>query len=148
MDDDRLVAALRRMWRDRDPVPTGLADDVLVALGTRGLADEYALLTLVEESTQLAGTRGDVGMRILEFRIEDRAVMVRISDTDGGRVRLDGWVSPARSGSARLEWHGGDAETRIEDEGRFAFPALRRGAATLRLELTDDGVLETEQFEL
>lgn len=148
MDDDGLYAALRRMWRDRDPVPENLADDVLVALATRTLADEYALLTLVEESTELVGVRGDDELRLLEFRDGELGVMLRISDLGDGRVRVDGWLTPGGLGHATLEQDATDAEAEVGAEGRFAFSDVPRGAAALRI-VTDDGAaLHTERFEL
>ena len=46
------------MWDERDPMPPGLIDKVLVAIATENLEEEYELLHLVERSRELGVRRG------------------------------------------------------------------------------------------
>ena len=151
-DDVGLFSALRRMWRAKDPMPAGLVDDVLVALATRELADDYALLTLVDDSSELIGTRSPVGVRVLEFSEGSTSVMLRVSELDDGRVRLDGWLVPAGTGTVHLEQDAADQSGMVSAEGRFEFAAVARGLTRLRL--VPDPIppasagFSTEQFDL
>lgn len=149
MSDD-LFPRLRRMWERRDPVPPGLADSVLVALATVDLGAEYELLTLLESSDRLAGVRGGGETVTLTFAAGDFTVMLRVSVlgegmlgaglTDVGptarsRRRIDGWVSAASALTVRLLCADGDERTTDSTaEGRFEFPDVPAGAASIWLE--------------
>ncbi len=99
--DDELLAAVAALFAEVDPAPDDLADGVLARLAVEGLETEYALLTLVERTDLLAGTRGaasettePLATVALEFAGDTYRVLVRVSTVDGHR-RLDGWVVPA-----------------------------------------------------
>jgi hypothetical protein len=160
-DDGRLFADLRTMWERLDPPPAGLVDDVLVALATADVTDEYELLTLVSDARELAGTRGDGEARVLEFTATRAGgaatVLLRVSplDEDGGgdAVRIDGWVVPGQAGSVLLERDAGDdAAAVVSAEGRFEFARVPGGAARLTVSALPDAAasmpLVTPDFDL
>ncbi|MCS0499716.1 hypothetical protein [Protaetiibacter mangrovi] len=135
-DDQELFGALRELWQERDPMPPGLVDDVLVALGTRRLAEEYRELLLVSDERTLAGARGGAP-RVLEFGVDPVTLLLRI-ESDAGTHRIDGWLAPPRSGRASLETAGHEvAATDISPEGRFEFAGLAPGG--YRLVIRPDG---------
>ena len=152
LDDPGLFAALRRMWRARDPMPAGLVDDVLVTLEARELVDDYALLLLTDDSTELVGARSPVGVRVLEFSEGTTTVMLRVSELDDGRVRLDGWLVPAGTGTVHLEQDAADQSAPVSAEGRFEFATVARGRSRLRLVpeqiLPASAGFSTELFDL
>lgn len=154
-DDAGLFAALRRMWRAKDPMPDGLIDEVLVTLATRELADDYALLVLVDDSSEMVGTRGPGGVRVLEFGHGATTAMLRVSELDDGRVRIDGWLVPAGTSIVHLEQDAADESSPVSAEGRFEFAAVARGATRLRIVPDSDSTASsapsafgTEQFDL
>ncbi|AYF98112.1 hypothetical protein D7I47_07495 [Protaetiibacter intestinalis] len=145
-DDAQLFASLRTMWERHDPMPEHLVEDVLVALETRHLAEEYRELLLMSDARELTGARGEAP-RILEFGIETVTLLLRI-DSDGDRHRIDGWLAPPRTGRAALERDGEVvAEAEISPEGRFEFPDASAGSYRLVIRsVDDDGHSVTGEF--
>ena len=102
LDDDALLEAVARLWRQLDPPPADLAHGVLARIAAEDL--ELELLTLVESSDDaLAGVRSsdtvedadELTSTSLEYVGPDLRVYVHLSQFDDG-TRLDGWVVPAR----------------------------------------------------
>lgn len=141
--DDQLLQAVAALYADRDPAPRDLADGVLARLAVQDLETEFELFTLVQPLDITAGTRrGDEpetsASVALEFAGSTYRVLVRISDTDDGGRRLDGWVVPALPMRVFLGPQGDAlAHTRqsayADREGRFEFPAAMRGEVRLWL---------------
>ena len=148
IDDRELFTALRGMWARRDPVPTGLVENVLVALAALDLADEYELLTLVSDSVDRQGARARVGARVLEFAHDAMTVMLRVSELDDGTLRIDGWTAPARTGTVRLEREATDDTAQVSTDGRFEFTAARPGPARLTVAPDDGPGFTTDDFTL
>ncbi len=141
--DDELLRAVAGLYADLDPEPADLADGVLARLAVEDLETEYELLTLVERVDTRAGTRaGDSPESspnvALEFAGATYRVLVRISTTDEGLRRLDGWVAPALPMRVFLGPPGDAlAHTRqsayADRDGRFEFPAPMGGEVRLWL---------------
>ncbi|MET4705429.1 hypothetical protein [Frigoribacterium sp. UYMn621] len=134
LSDEDLFSRLRRLWRQRDPMPAGLVDDVLVALATRDLGVEYAMLTMLESSGAAVGVRGVSDVQLLEFARGTRSIMLRVSDLGDGRRRVDGWIAPAAALSVRLEQDDDDFTTAASAEGRFDFPDIPAGRTRMWLQ--------------
>src|SRR5690606_3050097 len=95
--DAALFRALRRAWETVDPVPVDLVDRMVAAVAADGLAQEYALLTLVESEAATA-VRGEADMLTLQFSDGTTNVLIHLTATESDRHRLDGWVDgPAQS---------------------------------------------------
>ncbi|QNE46275.1 hypothetical protein F1C58_04695 [Glaciihabitans sp. INWT7] len=134
LSDEDLFSRLRTLWRQRDPMPAGLVDNVLVALATRDLGVEYAMLTMLESSGSAVGVRGDSDVQLLEFAHGTRSIMLRVSDLRDGRRRVDGWIAPAATLSVRLEQDHDDFNTTASAEGRFDFPDIPAGRTRMWLQ--------------
>ena len=147
-NDARLLAALRAMWEERDPVPSELVHDVIVALESERLVEEYSELLLVSEARELAGARGGAP-RILEFGAAALTLLVRI-ESDGGTHRIDGWLAPPRSGRAELlVGEVAVASSTISPEGRFEFPRVAEGTCRIVIHSAgEDGYSVTGEFEV
>jgi hypothetical protein len=130
--EEALLRDLRRMWEARDPVPVGLADEVLLRLAPE-LDDDVELLAIQEAGDLMAGVRGDRTATVLAFAADRLEVLLRISALPRGRRRLDGWLAPAVPGSARLTVGGRVHEVAVAASGRFELADLPPGGATLDL---------------
>ncbi|MCU1552103.1 MAG: hypothetical protein JWR36_2663 [Glaciihabitans sp.] len=138
-DDNRdLYARLRGMWSRLDPMPEDLIDDILVRLATENLGDEYALLTLVEHSEELVGTRSLSESRTLEFTDGAITILLRVSPSGSGTRRIDGWLAPASTGTLRIVVDGDEHSIEASPEGRFVFPDVALGRARMWLDPQSD----------
>lgn len=152
--DAALFARLRGVWQEVDPVPAELVDRMVAAVAVEDLSREYALLTLVEAS-DLAAVRGPSDTATLQFSDGTTTVLLHVSEDEGGRHRVDGWVDAAVL-AIRLEHNVLEAEgselSAEADNGRFAFEGVAAGVARLRIVVRgDDGELrdfQTPQFEI
>ena len=143
LDDDVLLEAVARLWRQLDPPPPDLAHGVLARLAAEDL--ELDLLTLVESSDATAGVRSaetvgdsdELTSTSLEYVGPDLRVYVHLSPFDDG-TRLDGWVVPARGLTVTLRDERGTTvqQTTVDEHGRFAF--ARAASGVFRLTFTDD----------
>ncbi len=135
-DDAALLAAVSRMWHQVDPPPGDLADGVLARIAAEEL--ELDLLTLVSTDGDLAGVRhlapqeGDAGAWMLEYEGPGVRVYVRLTRIED-RIRVDGWVVPARRLGVQLRAEGQDEplRTEVDEFGRFEFAAARPGLSRL-----------------
>jgi hypothetical protein len=141
--DDVLLQSVAELYAELDPAPQDLAEGVLARLAVQDLETEFEMFTLVQSVDTTVGTRHDEPPETsasvaLEFAGSTYRVLVRISDTDDGGRRLDGWVVPALPMRAFLGPQGDAlAHTRqsayADREGRFEFPAPMRGEVRLWL---------------
>ncbi|RLK48094.1 hypothetical protein [Microbacterium telephonicum] len=148
--DDALWTGLRDMYAAADPVPAGLATDVIVAVAAADLDREYALLALVD-SDAVAAVRGDADMLTLQFGDGTTSVLVHVTADSDGRRRLDGWVDGEATDAQLIT--GDVAQTAPVVEGRFAFEDVGSGVVRLRFALAADdsgrgAELLTPRFEL
>jgi hypothetical protein len=144
-DDAELLASLRRLWTDADPVPPGLAEAVLLRLAPE--LDDAELLLLVESAALGEHVRGTDGPPRIRFRLDDVEVLLQLDDAANGRVRVDGWLAPGQAGTAVLRTDRAELESVVEQTGRFAFPVVPAGTATLELRL-DRRRLRTPSFPI
>ena len=132
-DDAALLADVRTLYAQADPVPADLVDRVLFSVALDEMFDEVARLTRV--SMEASGVRGaDVSMRTetLTFAADSLTAMVTVSRAPTAELRLDGWLSPPAAYRVHLRIQGaGEAETRADAEGRFGFDGLAGGLAQL-----------------
>ena len=148
--DAALFARLRDVWDEMDPMPADFVDRMVAAVAVEDLSREYALLTLVEEST-LAAVRGESDTATIQFSHGETNVLVHVTATEDGSRRLDGWVDAAVLAIRLVQ---GDREWTADpgEHGRFAFESVSPGVSRLRLVVRgDDGELhdfQTPQFEV
>ncbi len=127
--DQELVGSLRRMWEDRDPVPTDLADLVSFALELDWFGVD--LLRPVERTFAPAGARAEERTRMVTFSSESLVVMITMDGDAADAIRVDGWIS--EGGLLRVGLRLPDSErlTNADEDGRFAFDAVPPGLAQL-----------------
>lgn len=127
--DQELLGSLRRMWEERDPAPTDLADLVSFSLELESF--DVDLLRLVERTFAPAGTRAEECTRTVTFSSESLSVMIIIDSDLADAIRVDGWIS--EGGFLRVGLRRTDSErlTDADEDGRFSFDAVPPGFAQL-----------------
>lgn len=147
-DDDALLDTLRELWERRDPVPTGLVDRVQFAIWLEDLDSEVELLALTTEVDVAAGSRSTETARTVTFSTDHLSILITVSDRPDGLRRVDGWVSPARSGEVVVRQLGGSTrEAEVDADGRFALDHLTPGMVQLVLR-SDGSSVATPPIEL
>lgn len=158
-DADRAVLAhLAEVGGRVDPMPSDLVERSLFAATLAGL--EADMMEAVHLSEPLSGVRSSTvptdgvptEARTISFTHGDLTLMIQLSAGRAGRVRVDGWIAVATP-SCPIELHrpGTDPETTEADEdGRFSFPSVAPGAASLvvRRADSDGGAVSTPVIEL
>lgn len=137
--DTRELAA---MWEARDPMPAGLAERVLVALGMEDLDAQYELLHLVERTRELTGARADSEALTVVFTGADLSLMLRISPLGERERRLDGWISPARAARVTVRQQGGSWDSSADALGRFEIARMPTGLSRVELSATPENAGE------
>lgn len=129
--DVALLTELAGLYTAADPVPQGLIERLTFTLALDEMYAEVAEMTRVAPA--LSGVRSEAGVRTetMTFSAESLTVMVTVSRTAPGRVRLDGWVAPAAPLPVRLRTQGGRLETVADEGGRFSFADLETGFVQL-----------------
>lgn len=132
-EDAAVLAAVRHLYAEADPVPVDLVDRVLFSVALDEMFDEVA--QLIRVPMEASAVRGaDVSMRTetLTFSADSLTAMVTVTRTPTAELRLDGWLSPPAAYRVHLRVRDGDeAETRADAEGRFVFEGLPQGPAQL-----------------
>ena len=145
MSREQLLAVVRSVYEERDPVPDGLVDRMRAeaqgAAEDLGLSLELELMTLLEQSSTLAGTRGEATTRsvyTLRFVHGQVDLLLRVAP-EGEHSRIDGWVVPPEPITVRVVHDDGTVlAALISDTGRFDIPDVPLGMVRLRLEPHDD----------
>jgi hypothetical protein len=116
-----------------DPMPDDLVDRVRFALALDEVFEEVAAISRVPQDA--LAVRSDLAEAIrtetLTFTADRLTAMVTISPAGRGRVRVDGWVSPAGERRVSLRMQGSDESVRTDESGRFAADSLRSGFVQL-----------------
>lgn len=149
--DEEILRSISTSAAVIDPVPAGLVDRILFALTFDRLeAEMMELQELSAEPATIRGGQADAQVaETITFTSSGLSVMVTMSEVAGG-VRIDGWVAPG--GPFRIELHRPTTSTTTEadEDGRFVFPAVSRGRASLliRSESPHQRSLATPAFDL
>lgn len=122
---DRLAALYDRL----DPPPPGLDERVRFTIALDNADVEIARLT--EEHLVGSGARGAERTRTITFDCDSRTIMVTVSSTADGQVRLDGWLAPADRLPVELRIGDWSAEAMADGGGRFVFDDVAPGLAQL-----------------
>jgi hypothetical protein len=135
LDDDALVARLRRLAAEADPMPDEVRAAALLALATRDLDGELAqLIGDSLETEAFEAVRADPGAgRLLTFAGGGVQVDLEVA-ASGPQVSLIGQLTGADRAGCALERAGGPTEPLdVDDLGRFLAGPLDRGPIRLRL---------------
>lgn len=134
-DDDALLARLRGLATQVDPVP----DDVVLA-GRSAFAYrdlDVRLAELVEDAAPVgAGTRGEDDDTWFTFEVDEVVIEVAVR-VRGGVQQLVGQVDGAHVAALLVAHADGEASPEVDDLGRFSCP-ISPGPVRVVVEL-DDG---------
>jgi hypothetical protein len=131
--DFAILDGIRAIFEQVDPMPADLPERVRFSLALHGLETEVALL-VTEEDPRLAAARGARGTeraRTVTFDSASLSIIIRIEQNKNGSVRIDGWLAPPRRRDIELETSAETLSVSSDDQGRFAFGEVPRGAARL-----------------
>ena len=129
MTDAQLFGRLREMWTEADPMPAGLVDRMVAAVASADLAEEYALLTLVEHA---AAVRGEADALTLQFSDGSTSILLHVTEGAGPLRRVDGWVD-ADAAELTLTMDDSSRSTAPDENGRFVFDDVPAGLARVTL---------------
>jgi hypothetical protein len=140
MDDDELVAQLRRVAAQVDPVPGTVVTAARAALSTRDLDGELAVL-LADSATEsepgllepvrTAPSHG-YPTRLLTFGGGGVQIDLEVGGA-GGQLELLGQVTGAAPGECAIQHaYAGWTRVDLDSLGRFLFSGLRHGPVRVR----------------
>ena len=131
MNDDTLLADLRRIASRLDPVPAALR----FSLSVTGLDIELCRLVRPPAGI-LAGVRGDEETTRATFESASLTIMVEWTAAPNGTVRLDGWLAPPVPCRIELRTVDGPQTIDTDEGGRFAAQRVTRGEVQIRVHPT------------
>jgi hypothetical protein len=142
MDDDAMLAELRRVAAEADGPPEGLLSAARAAITARDLDAELAVLV---GDSRMSGdlayepVRADAAQGVWLLSFEGGGVLVDMEvHDDGGPVRLVGQLSGASPDECYLEPAGGQRRRiEVDDLGRFLASDVPRGPVRLQCRSTD-----------
>jgi hypothetical protein len=146
MSREQLLAVVRSVYDDHDPAPTGLVERMQGvardAVDDLGLSMDVELMTLLEQSTELVGTRTAEAVTrsvyTLRFVHGQVDLLLRVAPA-GESSRIDGWVVPPEPITVRVLHDDGSIHgALVSESGRFDIPDVPVGLVRLRLEPHDD----------
>lgn len=144
--DVALIRQLSALLAEVDPVPPDL---VLRSQFALALERGDAELCAMSETEELAGARGDEYGRLVTFDADSLTIMVNLRPSEGGTLRVDGWLSPPASHAIELWTAEGSMRTRSDPGGRFAVDGIPHGMTRIVVR-SDDGntTVSTPAIEL
>ncbi|WP_103351155.1 hypothetical protein [Amycolatopsis sp. CA-128772] len=123
--DFRLLAGVRELWEDADPMPATLVDQIRFAIQ---LEDVDLEVMRIREQEALAVTRSAAEQgRLITFDSESLTIMVNVSPEPGATIRLDGWLTPPAEHPIEVRTANGPLTTTSDEEGRFAVSGVPHG---------------------
>jgi hypothetical protein len=123
--DLRLLAGVRELWEDADPMPATLVDQIRFAIQ---LEDVDLEVMRIREQEGFATSRSAAEQgRLITFDSESLTIMVNVSPEPGGTIRLDGWLTPPAEHPIEIRNRNGTLTTTSDAEGRFAVGGVPHG---------------------
>ncbi|MFF1608093.1 hypothetical protein ACFVYA_09955 [Amycolatopsis sp. NPDC058278] len=133
--DLRLLAGVRELWEDADPMPATLVDQIRFAIR---LEDVDLEVMRIRDLEQLAGARSAAEQgRLITFDSESLTIMVNVSPEPGGTIRLDGWLTPPAGHPIEVRTKDGTLTTTSDAEGRFAVSGVPHGMVQVLVRTVD-----------
>lgn len=139
--DLAVLDQLATVWSRVDPVPDGLVAVVTFAVALDEVLAEVARIQRQGSHGHLAGVRSgpDTAAAVapgMSFSTSDLTMTVMTSEVVGGRLRIDGWVSPDDGGAVGLRL-ADETRRQVPQQGRFWFDDVPRGHVQFFVEGTD-----------
>ncbi len=123
--DFRLLAGVRELWEDADPMPATLLDQIRFAIQLEHV-DLEVMRIREQEGLAVARSSAEQG-RLITFDSESLTIMVNVSPEPGGTIRLDGWLTPPAGHPIEVRTKDGTLTTTSDAEGRFAVSGVPHG---------------------
>lgn len=134
MTDEDLMAALRALGSQTDPVPADVVMASRSALAYRDL--DTRLAELVDEPTlAAAGTRGDAEDSWFTFEVDDVVIEVAVR-TRAGTHHLVGQVDGAPVSGLTVRQTDTSSDPDVDELGRFSAP-IEAGPVSVVVEVVD-----------
>lgn len=121
--DLRLLAGVRELWSEADPMPPALIDQIHFAIQLEDV--DLEVMRIREE--ELAASRSTEQGRLITFDSESLTIMVNVSAESGGTIRLDGWLTPPDAHPIEIRTASGPMATSSDAQGRFALNGVPHG---------------------
>lgn len=134
--DALVLATLRDVFEESDPVPADLSERCKFAMTVSALEAEVASIVSDEAVAGMRSAEYDRATTIT-FASDSLSAMVSIEPSRGGRARLSGWVTEGGV-EVELRERSRTRTTRTDGEGRFAFDAVERGLVHFVIRSLDD----------
>ncbi len=132
--DAETLRDLRHLWDMIDPMPPDLPGRVLFALTADDVDLDVELLLRVAGADHSTTVRAaHVTLDTMTFAGPSLTVMIRVSVHDGGRRRLDGWLTPSTPMQLTVHHAEGTCESRVDTLGRFVAEDVPAGLTRLVL---------------
>lgn len=139
--DEAVLRSLAGVLAQVDPVPPGLADEVLVAMTLERLeaevmeVQEAAVPELVLRSDTV--DRETVRVNTITFACDAVTVMITVSESPTGGLCIDGWAAPAERYVVELYRPDDRIRVESEEDGAFVVLDVPYGRACLVLRRAD-----------
>ncbi len=148
LDDEQLLASLRRMAKATDPIPSHVVELARAAFDWRTLDAELAELVLDSAEPELAAAAGvlvrSAGQaRLLTFETSDLTIEVEVEE-EGAERRLRGQLLPPQAAEMVVQHAGGDLIADADADGRFTVEGVAAGPVRLRVTLAGRAPVETQ----
>ena len=127
--DADILGRVARLHARLDPPPADLDERVRFAIALEHIDVEVS--RLATERLVGSGARGVDRAQTVTFDAPSLTIMVSVTDTGTGGVRLDGWLAPAAALRVELRLPAGPRVVLADDVGRFVFDGVPRGLAQL-----------------
>lgn len=129
-DDLQLLAKVREVYAEIDPVPPHVVAAAKAAIAWRSIDSELAELVEDTELTPVAGVRSGAAPRLVTFEADTLTVEVEISET-GDRRRLMGQMVPPTAGEVEIRNAECTQVVEADDLGRFSAADVPPGPVSL-----------------
>ncbi|MGW4060176.1 hypothetical protein ACWEGE_17945 [Amycolatopsis sp. NPDC004747] len=123
--DFRLLAGLRELWEDADPMPATLVDQIRFAIQLEDV--DLEVMRIREQEAPVGARSAAEQGRLITFDSESLTIMVNVSPEPGGTIRLDGWLTPPAEHPIEVRTATGPLTTTSDAEGRFAVGGVPHG---------------------
>jgi hypothetical protein len=127
--DHGILDGIREAFELADPVPAGLADQILFSLALRDLEVEVARLAEQEDEGAMLAARSGEQCRTITFDSDSLTIMIRVDANEDGTARVDGWLAPPQRREIEMKTTADSLKAFSDAQGRFAFARAPRGSA-------------------
>jgi len=134
-DDISLLAHIREIYDELDPLPPEVVAAARGAFAWRTVDAELAELTL-DSLTEPAAVRSSTGPRLVSFEAESLAVDLEVADT-GDTRRLVGQMVPPHPAQVTVRSASGERTVEANDIGCFTAEGIAPGPVSLLCRVAD-----------